>query len=95
MENELLLVPVILSIIKNYQEQAADVSKELKEAESALLIIKSEHNVMSDPYSKKLSEQVQELKSELAEKKALVDEFSNIYEGRHWLYKVDTDKTIH
>ena len=97
MENSRLLVPVVLSIMNSYKEQAANALKELKQVEYALSNAPKTDVVVSEKQRSELVKQMQELKSDLAEKEELVQGFSDIYESRSWAcnHLVQTDIVLH
>lgn len=84
MENSKLLVPVVLSIMNNYKEQAEEVLKELKQVESLLDSTSNKDTVVSEKERDKLAKKRLLLQSDLAEKEELLQGFSDIYESRNW-----------
>lgn len=84
MSNSRLLVPIVLSIMNDYKTQASQVLAELKAVEDTLALAPHEHGASPDDVIKALKERRRLLRYDLAEKKALIEEFSSLYETRKW-----------
>lgn len=97
MENSKLLVPVVLSIMNNYKAQAAQALAELKEVEHSLALSTVTGELATEHTHDVLLKKAQFLKSDLAEKEALVQGFSDIYETRKWscFNLASRDVTLH
>lgn len=84
MEKSILLVPVLLTILKNYRRQAAKVSLEIKQVEHSLSLTPKERSWDMEQTHQKLLNQFNTLNSDLVEKEILIEGFSEIYEDRQW-----------